>query len=127
MYRTHTVPKLGLQSSWITGACHYTWHLKHIYKNELGKTCFTNDGAYSNSKGLGKRTISDKILKDRAYEIAINPKYDGYQIGLTSMVYKFFDKKKRFRANGNEELAQELQKLVIKNSKEGSSMPDKLF
>ena len=40
-----------------------------------------------------KRTVSDKILKDRAYEIAINPKYDGYQRELASMVYKFLDKK----------------------------------
>ena len=42
---------------------------------------------------LAKRTISDKILKDRAYETAINPKYDGYKRGLAIMVYKFLDKK----------------------------------
>ena len=45
------------------------------------------------AKAQLKKTISDKILKDRAYNIAINPKYDGYQKGLASVVYKFFDKK----------------------------------
>ena len=47
--------------------------LKHIYRNELDKACFAHDAAYSDSKDLAKRTVSDKILKDRAYEIAINP------------------------------------------------------
>ena len=46
---------------------------------------------------VAKRTISDNILKDRAYEITINPKYDGYQRGLASMIYKFFDKKTESR------------------------------
>ena len=50
--------------------------LKHIYKNELDKACFAHDAAYSDSKDLAKTTISDKILKDRAYEIARNPKYE---------------------------------------------------
>ena len=50
-----------------------TSNLKHIYKNELDKACFAHDVAYSNSKDLAKRTISDKILKNKAYEIAINP------------------------------------------------------
>ena len=48
--------------------------------------------AYGNYKGLARRTVSDKILRDRAFNIAANPKYDGYQRGLASMVYKFFDK-----------------------------------
>ena len=48
--------------------------------------------AYGNYKGLARRTVSDKILCDRAFNIATNPKYDGYQRGLASMVYKFFDK-----------------------------------
>ena len=47
--------------------------LNYIYKNELDKVCFAHDAAYSSSKGLAKRTISNNILKDRAYEIAINP------------------------------------------------------
>ena len=84
---------------------------------------FANDAAYGNSKDLAKGNISDKILKDRAYEVALNPKYDEYQRGLASMMYKFFDKKIRSRntskkrANLNEVLSQELYKPVIKNSK----------
>ena len=49
--------------------------------------------AYGNSKDLAKRTQSDKILKDKAFKIASDPKYDGYQRRLVSMVYKFFNKK----------------------------------
>ena len=47
--------------------------------------------AYDKTKDLVKRTESDKILKDKAFKIASNPKYDGYQRGLASMVYKFYD------------------------------------
>ena len=48
-----------------------------MYRNELDKACFAHDTAYSDSKDLAKRTVSD-ILKDRAYEIWRNPGYDGY-------------------------------------------------
>ena len=61
-------------------------------------------------------------MKDRAYKIARNPKYDGYQKELESMVYNFFDKKTRSEVSINDELAQELNKVVIKNSKEGNCM-----
>ena len=54
-----------------------TGNSKHNFKNELDKTCFAHDAAYSDSEDLVKRSISEKILKDRAYEIARNPKYDG--------------------------------------------------
>ena len=64
-----------------------------IYKNEFDKACFQHDMAYDKSNDLVKRTQSDKVLKDKAFEIASDPKYDGYQRGLASMVYKFFDKK----------------------------------
>ena len=40
-----------------------------------------------------RRTQSDKVLRDKAFKIASDPKYDGYQRGLSSMVYTFFDKK----------------------------------
>ena len=70
-----------------------TGNTDFIYKNELNKACFQHDMAYGKSKYLIKRTQSDKVLKDKAFKIAINPKYDGYQKGLASMVYKFFDKK----------------------------------
>ena len=72
-----------------------TVNLKHLYRNKLDKACFAHDTAYFDNKDSAKRTISDKILKDRAYKIARNPKYDGYQRGLASMVYKFFNKKKQ--------------------------------
>ena len=49
--------------------------------------------AYGKSKDFAKRTQSDKFLRDIAFRIASNPKYDGYQRGLASMIYKFFDKK----------------------------------
>ena len=63
-----------------------TDNLKHLYRNKLDKACFVHDAAYSDSNDLAKRTISDKILKDRAYEIARNGEYDGYQRALASMV-----------------------------------------
>ena len=49
--------------------------------------------AYGDFRDLARRTTSDKVLRDKAFNIAKNPKYDGYQRGLASMVYKFFDKK----------------------------------
>ena len=90
----------------------------YIYKNELDKACFVHDAAYSDSKDLTKRTIADKILKNRAFDIAKDPKYDGYQRGLASMVYKFFDSK--VSGSGaklipeNEQLANELHKRIIR-------------
>ena len=65
----------------------------YIYINELDKACFVHDAAYSDSKDLTKRTVADKILKNKAFDIAKDPKYYGYQRGLASMVYKFFDSK----------------------------------
>ena len=70
-----------------TGDTHY------IYRNGIDKACFQHDSAYADHKDLINRTKSDKGLRDKAYNIASNPKYDGYQRGLASMVYKFFDKK----------------------------------
>ena len=65
---------------------------RYIYKNELDKACFQHDMAYGNFKDLAKRAAADKVLKNKAFNIAKYPKYDGYQRGLASMVYKFFDK-----------------------------------
>ena len=62
----------------------------YLYKNELDKACFVHDAAYSDSKDITKRTIADKILKNKEFDITKDPKYDGYQRGLASMVYKFF-------------------------------------
>ena len=65
----------------------------YIYKNELDKACFQHDMAYGDFKDIKRRIASQKLLRDKAFNIAKNPKYDGHQRGLASMVYKFFDKK----------------------------------
>ena len=70
-----------------------TGDTRYIYRNELDKACFQHDSAYADHKDLINRTEADKVLRDKVYDIASNPKYDGYQRGLASMVYKFFDKK----------------------------------
>ena len=75
------------------GTKHTFKNVKHTYRNELDKDCFAHDAEYSDSKDFAKRTISNQILKDRAHEIARNCRYDGCQKALSSMVYKFFDKK----------------------------------
>ena len=70
-----------------------TGNTDFIYTNELKKACFQHDMVYGKSKDLAKRTQSDKVLKDKSFEIAGDPKYDGYQRGLASMVHKFFNEK----------------------------------
>ena len=67
-----------------------TGNTSYIYKNELGKTCFQHDIVYGDFKDLKRRTFSDKILRDKALNIAKYPKYDGYQRGVASIVYNFF-------------------------------------
>ena len=59
--------------------------LKHLYKNKLDKACFPRCAIYSDSKNLAKRIISDTILKGRAYEIARNRKYYGYQRAIARL------------------------------------------
>ena len=63
-----------------------TGNTNFTYKNELDKACFQDDMAYGKSNVLVKRTQSDQVLKDKAFKIASDPKYDGYQRGLASMV-----------------------------------------
>ena len=70
-----------------------TGDVRYIYRNELDKACFQHDAAYTDNKDLLNRTRADRILGDKVYAIASNPQYDGYQRGLASMVYKFFDSK----------------------------------
>ena len=65
---------------------------RYIYKNELDKACFQHDIAYGDFKDLARRTASDKVLRVKAFIIAKNPKYDGYQIDIPSMVYIFLKK-----------------------------------
>ena len=70
-----------------------TGDTKYIYRNELDKACFQHDLTYGDFKDLARRTASDKVLRDKAFNVAKNPKYDGYQRALAFMVNKFFDKK----------------------------------
>ena len=94
-----------------------TGNLKHLYRNELDKACFAHNVPYSDSKDLAKRTISDKILKDRACEIARNCKCDEYQRVLASMFYMFFDKKTGPVTRVKEQQAEEFHKPVTKKFK----------
>ena len=99
---------------------------RYFYRNELDKACNQHGMAYVDFKDLAKRTAADKVLRDKAFNIAKNPKYDGYQTGLASMIYKFFDKKSKGSgvtalANKstiksipqNEQLAEELPKSIF--------------
>ena len=102
---------------------------RYSYINELDKACFQHDMAYRDFKDLKKRTAAHKVLKDKSFNIAKNPKYDGYQRGLAPMVYKFFDKKTAgsgvtltnksaiISIPQNEQLAEELHKPIIKKFK----------
>ena len=93
-----------------------TGDMQYIYRNELDKAWFQQDSAYADNRDLLNRTRADKILRDKAYDIASNPEYDGYQKGLASMVYTFFDKKTMGSgmAEPNLKLANELHKPIIR-------------
>ena len=77
--------------------------------------------AYGDFKDLAKRTAADKVLRDKAFDIAKDPTYDGYKRGLASMVYKFFDKKTAGSGiksmQQNEKLAEVLHKPIIRKFK----------
>ena len=66
---------------------------RYIYQNELGKACFQLNMAYGNFKYLNKRTAADKVLCDKAFNIAKNPKCGRYQCRLAWIEYNFFDQK----------------------------------
>ena len=94
-----------------------TGNTDFIYRNELNKACFQPDIACSKSKDLPKRTQSDKVLRDKAFKNASDPKYDGYQRGLASMVYKFFHKKSSgcgVDAEPNYQLTSKLHRQIIR-------------
>ena len=89
----------------------------YIYKNELYKACFKHDMAYEDFKDLAKKTAADKVLRDKTFKIATDQNYDGYQRGLASMLYKFFDKMSNGSALANKEniqLANEFHKPIIR-------------
>ena len=97
----------------------------YIYKNELDKAYLQHDRADGDFKDFAKRTASDKMLRDKAFNIAKNPKYDRYQRGLVSMINKFFDKNSKgsgvVNNNNNNnnrqniQLAKGLHKPIIRN------------
>ena len=100
---------------------------KYIYQNELDKACFQHDMAYGDFKDLLRRIAADKVLRDKAFNIAKNPKYHRYPRGLVSLVSKFFDKMstslkdKSACSSGvkseiipNQELALEFHKPIIR-------------
>ena len=100
-----------------------------LYRNELDKACFQHDYAYADNKDLINRTNADKVLKDKAYNIASNPEYDGYQRGLASMFYKIFDKESMGSGINTAKpsssiLADELHKPVLKNLKKEKYIPN---
>ena len=103
-----------------------TGNTNFIYENELYEACFQNDMACGKSKDLAKRTQSDNIFRNKAFKIASEPKHDGYQRGLASIVHKFFDKKSALlnKSSGsgivnepNYQLANELHKPIIRKFK----------
>ena len=94
-----------------------TGELSYIYKDDLDKACFQYDMAYNKFKDLEKRTQSDIVLKNKAFKIASNPKYNGYERGLASMVHQFFDKKSKGSDLKNQQLANELHKRIIRKFK----------
>ena len=113
---------------------------RYIYKDEPDKARFQHDMAYGDFKDIKRRTASDKILRDKAFNTAKNSKYDGYQRCLASMVYKFFDKKytggvivnnnnnnnNNNNINNNKQnlqLAEKLHKPIIRKIKKKSLLP----
>ena len=91
-----------------------TGDTSYIHKKELDKTCFHHDMAYGDFKDIARRTASDKVLRDKAFNIE-----NGYQIDLPFMVCKFFDKKSKgvgvnIPLEFNEQLPKELHKQIIR-------------
>ena len=123
---THSACDAFTKSKEIIQKFKQTGDSRYIYKNELDKDCFQHDMAYGDFKDLKKRTAADKFLRDKAFNIAKNPKYDEYQRVLASMVNKFFDKKTKDSGitlanksaiksiSHNEQLAEQLHKLIIR-------------
>ena len=94
--------------------------LSHILKYRLDAACFQHDSAYDRFN----RKQSDIVLRNKALKIATDPRVNGYQRGLTSMFYKFFNERTKgsginLQANSrnNEILAEDFHKPIIKNFK----------
>ena len=94
-----------------------TGKLDYIYKNELDKACFQHNMTYNKYQDLERRIQSDIVLKNKAFNIASDLRKNGYERGLTSMVFKFFYKKSKGSGLENQQLANELHKPIIKRFK----------
>ena len=90
---------------------------RYIYQNKFDKACFQHDMAYGYFKDLNRKTAAVKVLRDKAFNIARNPKYDGYQRGIASMVFKFFIKTSgggiKNENISNKQLAEKLKKKQL--------------
>ena len=123
------MPEMHLrQPQFVYSACGpFTRHKEKIKKfkqtgDTRDKAHFQHDSAYADNKDLINSTKADKVLRDKAYNIASNPEYDGYQRCLASIVYKFFDKKSigsGMAEPSSLKLADELHKPVIKKFNKG--------
>ena len=92
------MPEMHLrQPRFVYSACgsfsRHEERIKEFKRTGDTRYIYQHDSAYADHKDLINKTEADKVLRDKAYDIASNPKYDGSQRGLASMVYKFFDKK----------------------------------
>ena len=118
-----------------------TRNTNFIYKNYLDKACFQYDAAHAESNDLARITQSDKVWTDKDFEIVGNPKYDGYQRGLASMIYNDIQKssgsgvvmltnKSDVNSLPNYQFANELRKQIIRTFKRGkvfSSFKDNIW
>ena len=130
------MPEMHLIQAWFTySACgpftknkeriqkfKQTGDSRYIFKNELDKACFQHDMANGDFRDLAKRTSADKVFKNKAFNIAKNPKYDEYQRGLASMVYKVFDEKTK--GSGFTTLS---NKSAIKSTPQNEQLADELY
>ena len=94
-----------------------TGKTNHIYRNNLDEACFQHGMAYGKYKDLAKRTESDKVLKDKAFKIASNTKYNGYERELSG---NGIDKKSAgsaIQSLSNQQIANELHKSIIRTFK----------
>ena len=85
MVNLHYLVTLKIQKFKETGDSRY------IHQNKLDKSCFQHNVEYGDCKDLPRRTVADRVLRDKAFSIAKKPKYDGYQRGLGLMIYKCFN------------------------------------
>ena len=108
-----------------------TGDANYIFEKELDKACCQHDIAYGDFKDFAKRTASDKFSRNKGFNVAKNSNYDGYQRGVSPIVYKFFDKKSAgggVNLNANNErpldLAEELHKSIIRKFKKEQFIQD---